>query len=120
MAKVKDVKSSPVKITLADGVERELRFTLNAMAELEDRYGSVEKAFDALEQNSIKALRCVLWAGLLSDDPELTEQQVGGMIDLQYMTEIMEVLGSAFEKQMPEAKPEVVTEGVVKEADPKG
>lgn len=101
MANVKDVKSKAVKITLTDGVEREIRFTLNAMAELEDRYGTVDKAFEELDKNSIKALRCVLWAGLIHEDPSLTEQQVGNLIDLQYMQDLMTSLGSAFEANMP-------------------
>lgn len=101
MANVKDVKSKAVKITLTDGVEREIRFTLNAMAELEDRYGSVDEAFKQLDNNSIKALRCVLWAGLIHEDPSLTEQQVGNLIDIQYMQELMTSLGTAFDANMP-------------------
>ena len=102
MANVKDVKSKAVKITLTDGVERTIKFTLNAMAELEDRYGSVEEAFKQLDNNSIKAVRCILWAGLIHEDPELTEQQVGNLIDIQYMQELMASLGEAFDADMPE------------------
>lgn len=101
MARVKDVKSKPVKITLRDGVEREIRFTLNAMAELEDKYGSVEAAFKALEKNSIKAVRFVLWAGLMHEDPELTEMQVGNLIDTTYMQELMGSVNTAFNGDMP-------------------
>ncbi len=101
MANVRDAKSKAIKITLNDGVERELKFTLNALAELEDRYGSVEAAFAALDKNSIKALRCVLWAGLLHGNPDLTEQQVGSLIDLTYMQTLMSTLGTAFEASMP-------------------
>lgn len=102
MANVKDVKSKAVKITLTDGVERTIKFTLNAMAELEDRYGSVEEAFRQLDNNSIKAVRCILWAGLIHEDPDLTEQQVGNLIDIQYMQELMASLGEAFDADMPE------------------
>lgn len=104
MANVKDVKSKAVKITLTDGVERTIKFTLNAMAELEDRYGSVEEAFKQLDNNSIKAVRCILWAGLIHEDPDLTEQQVGNLIDIQYMQELMASLGDAFDANMPEAE----------------
>lgn len=104
MANVKDVKSKAVKITLTDGVERTIKFTLNAMAELEDRYGSVEEAFKQLDNNSIKAVRCILWAGLIHEDPDLTEQQVGNLIDIQYMQELMASLGDAFDADMPEAE----------------
>lgn len=102
MANVKDVKSKAIKITLNDGVERTIKFTLNALAELEDRYGSVDEAFKQLDNNSIKAVRCILWAGLIHEDPELTEQQVGNLIDIQYMQELMASLGEAFDADMPE------------------
>lgn len=102
MANVNDVKSKAIKITLTDGVERTIKFTLNAMAELEDRYGSVEEAFKQLDNNSIKAVRCILWAGLIHEDPDLTEQQVGNLIDIQYMQELMASLGEAFDADMPE------------------
>ena len=102
MANVKDVKPKAVKITLTDGVERTIKFTLNAMAELEDRYGSVEEAFKQLDNSSIKAVRCILWAGLIHEDPDLTEQQVGNLIDIQYMQELMASLGEAFDADMPE------------------
>jgi len=102
MANVKDVKKSKdVKIKLKDGVERTLVFDLNAMAELEDKYGSVDAAFEMLDKNSIKALRFILWAGLIHEDENLTERQVGSLIDMQYMQEIMGTLGEAFEADMP-------------------
>lgn len=101
MSNVKDIKSKEVKITLTDGVERRLLFDLNAMAELEDRYGSVDNAFEALQENSIKALRCVLWAGLIHDNPELTEHTVGSLIDIQWIESIVGTLSEAFDTSMP-------------------
>lgn len=100
---VSDVKSKSVPITLQDGKERHLRFTLNALAELEDRYGSVEEAFKKVEGGtSIKALRTVIWAGLIWEDPDITEQDVGNLIDIAYMQEMIEALGGAFEADMPQ------------------
>ena len=55
-----------------------------------------------LDNNSIKAVRCILWAGLIHEDPDLTEQQVGNLIDIQYMQELMASLGEAFDADMPE------------------
>jgi len=102
MSNVKDVKRKAIKIVLSDGVERELKFTLNAMAELEDIYGEAQKAFDLLEKNSFKALRCILWAGFLHIDEEnLTEKQVGNLIDMAYISELIERLNSVFESDMP-------------------
>lgn len=101
MSNVADVKSKTVKITLNDGVERTLKFTLNALAELEDKFGSVQAAFDKLEkENSMKALRAVLWAGFIHESPNLTELEVGNLIDMAYMQELVETLGEAFEQDM--------------------
>ena len=72
------------------------------MAELEDKYGSVEAAFNKVEQdNSVAALRFVLWAGLSWEDDELTERTVGNLIDLNYMQEMIEKLGKALDSDMP-------------------
>lgn len=101
MANIENTKAKATKLTLCDGVERELRFTLNAMAEMEDRYGSVEKAFEALEANSIKAVRFVIWAGLLDNGEGLTEQQVGSLIDVQCMEDIVKSIHSAMNSDMP-------------------
>lgn len=102
MANLNEVRSKKIPITLNDGVERELKFTLNAMAELEDAYGSVEKAFEVLEKNnSIKALRKILWAGLLHEENPMTEMQVGNLVDIQYMQDLIGSLNEALEGDMP-------------------
>lgn len=102
MSNLRNAKPRVKTITLNDGVEREIRFTLNAMAELEDRYGSVEEAFKAMDSGSIKATRCILWAGLLDSDESLTEQQVGKLIDLDCMSRIMEDVAGALGDDLPE------------------
>ena len=102
MSNINDVKMKEAKITLNDGVERTLRYDLNAMAELEDRYGSVDAAFEALDSNSIKAVRCVLWAGLLYAEPELTEKQVGSLIDIASLKTLMKDVGDALQADLPE------------------
>ena len=101
MSNLHDVKPKAKTITLIDGVEREIRFTLNAMAELEDRYGSVAGAFEALEQNSAKAARFILWAGLMHSDEGLTEQQVGNLIDIAYLQNIMDTMSDALSEDSP-------------------
>lgn len=101
MAKLNEVKAKDVKLTLSDGVERTVKFDLNALAELEDRYGTVDAAFEALDSNSIKAVRFVLWAGLVHEDSELTEQKVGSLIDIKYLQELMGTLGEAMASDLP-------------------
>lgn len=103
MSNVKDVKPRVKTITLNDGVEREVRFTLNAMAELEERYGSVDAAFKALDSGSVKAARVVLWAGLMEANPDLTEQQVGSLIDITYLERTMSEISNALGADMPDS-----------------
>jgi len=103
MSNLRDAKPRVKTITLNDGVERELRFTLNAMAEMEDKYGSVDAAFKKLDEGSIKAARFILWAGLLHyEDSSLTEQRVGNLIDLQSMQQIMQSMSEAMSEDMPQ------------------
>lgn len=120
MSNVNQVKRKAIKVVLSDGKEREIKFTLNAMAELEDKYGSVEEAFKQLESGSIKAIRFMLWATIVSeDDEELTEKQIGTLIDMQSIGEIMEAMNSASNQDMPqetEVVGTVVSEVVVEDA----
>lgn len=110
MSNIRDVKSKEVKITLNDGVERTLKYDLNAMAEMEDRYGSVDAAFEALDNNSIKAVRFVLWAGLIHAEPDLTEQKVGSLIDITFLQSLVGTMGEAFSADLPVATPANVVE----------
>lgn len=101
MSNIADVRSRTIKIALNDGVERTIKFTLNALAELEELYGSVQNAFDKLEkENSMKALRSILWAGFLHETPDLTEQEVGNLIDVAYMQELVSTLNVALEQDL--------------------
>lgn len=102
MSNINSVKSKKTTITLLDGVERTIRFDLNAMAELEDRYGSVDNAFAELDKQSIKALRFILWAGLVHEDESLTEQKVGSLIDIKYLQDVTHTLGVALNADLPD------------------
>lgn len=129
MANVNHMKGKAVPIKLSDGKERTLKYTLNALAELEERYGTVEEAFKKLESNSIKAVRCILWAGLMHDkDPNtgrsLTEDEVGELLDVAYMQELMETMSVAMNSDLPNdesdhRKPALALLDGQKPADPK-
>lgn len=101
MSNLVDARAKITHITLRDGVKRELLYTLNAMAELEERYGSVDDAFKQLEAGRIKAIRFFIWAGLLHTEEGLTEMQVGDMIDMKCLEDIMATVGEAFNNDMP-------------------
>lgn len=102
MANVSDVKPKKRSVDLGDGVEREVVFSLNAMAELEDKYGSIDAAFNKVKSGSIAAVRFLLWTIMHDADESLTERQVGSMIRLDNISEIMGTLMEALESQMPE------------------
>ena len=102
MSNITDAKAKATPITLRDGVERELLYTLNALAEMEERYGSVEECFKALESNSIKAIRFTIWAGLLHTEENLTEQQVGNLIDVACLNNIVGTVTGALASDLPE------------------
>lgn len=102
MANVSDVKPKKRFVDLGDGVEREVTFSLNAMAELEDKYGSIDAAFNKVKSGSIAAVRFLLWTIMHDNDEALTERQVGSMIRLDNLSEVMETLMTALEDQMPE------------------
>ena len=104
MANLRDVKPRIKTITLNDGVAREVKFTLNAMAEMEDKYGSIDNAFKALDEGSIKAARFIMWAGLLHNDEQLTEQQVGNLIDMDCLQDLFAAMSDALGEDM--AQPE--------------
>ena len=102
MANVSDVKPKKRFVDLGDGVEREVVFSLNAMAELEEKYGSIDAAFNKVKSGSIAAVRFLLWTIMHDNDEMLTERQVGSMIRLDNINEVMETLITALEDQMPE------------------
>lgn len=102
MSNLKDVKRQPVMLKLSDGVERELKYTLNSFAMMEEKYGSVEAAMKAMEKGSIAAIRFMIYAGLIHADETLTEMKVGSMIDIQELNALTEKMNSVMTADMPE------------------
>ncbi|MED4840395.1 hypothetical protein P9695_08755 [Weizmannia sp. CD-2023] len=76
---------------------RHIRYTMNALAEIEDKLGYGLADLDG-KQLKIKEVRVILWAGLIHEDPELTEEQVGDMIDLGNMQYVQGKMSEAFEQ----------------------
>ncbi|MNG96003.1 hypothetical protein D3C79_550540 [compost metagenome] len=72
MSKAKAVRTPRVTIELG-GKTRTIVYDLNAFAELELKYGSVDKAMQALQGGSVIAARNMLWAGLIHDEAILDE-----------------------------------------------
>jgi hypothetical protein len=88
MSNVADIKTDGVEVILS-GQQHVIKFDLNAFAELEEKFGTIDKAMEVLQNGSIKGIRMLLLYGLLHEDENLTERQVGAMVginDLQALT----------------------------------
>lgn len=96
---LKNVRIKKVAIEL-DKV-RHLQFDLNAFAEMEEKFGSIEEALNILQKGKLKALRTILWAGLVHEDENLTEAQVGSFIDLTNIQQVAEKLNDAIMSALP-------------------
>jgi hypothetical protein len=74
---------------------RNLRYTMNALAEIEDQLGVPLSEMGEIKM-TIKNVRVILWSGLIHEDPELTQEEVGNMVDLENMQEVQEKIAEAF------------------------
>jgi len=111
---LRDVK--PIAVSLTLDKPRTLKFDLNAFAELEEIYGSMEQAFAAMQSGSMKAARTLLWAGLLHEDENLTPRQVGALVTLDNMEPVMDAISTALLDAMPASEEAPETEAIP--ADP--
>jgi hypothetical protein len=84
--------------------ERFIVFDLNAFADLEDEFGSLDKVFKALKAGRISTIRKFLYYGLKHEDEELTERQVGKLITIDALPKVQDALGVAIDNAMPEIK----------------
>ena len=75
--------------------KRTLRYTLNALAEIEDVLGVPLSQMSELEMG-VKTVRTMLWAGLLHEDENLTEKAVGNMVDFGNLEYIQTKVSEAF------------------------
>lgn len=100
MSNLMNVRPKEVAIE-CDGKTYPIVFDLNAIAELEDHYGSVEAAFEAVDSGSVKAIRKILWVGLLHHNDDITEREVGRMITMTNLPDIMAQVVSAMNNGLP-------------------
>ena len=130
MSNAKSVKAKESKINI-EGKEYIVKFTMNSFIELEEEFGSIDEAMDAIrgipvldkegnpvmqkvkdpetgeeveEQKrkmSLKAIRKFLFVGLMAKQPELTESDVGDVITLANMGEIMKAITDTMASSLP-------------------
>ncbi|MBD5503469.1 MAG: hypothetical protein HDR09_06920 [Lachnospiraceae bacterium] len=99
MSAIKDGRL-PVEL---NGKEFYLLFSLNALDEMQDRFGgydNLDKAFDQNNPTMIKDLRWLLTLvineGMDEGEQPLTEKQVGKMIHLGNLQQIKDAIFAAF------------------------
>lgn len=112
MSNVKDIKVRSVPILLG-GKKEKLIFDFNSYALLEDVYGTMELAFEALEKGSVRAIRDLIWAGLshtyldeLTDEMTITKVAIGKRLALSDLEVIADKLNLAIELSSPDRKEE--------------
>lgn len=102
-----NVRDNGVKITLDQ--ERTMKFSLNALCDLQDEYDDVMDVFGkAMNDRDFKVIRKLVYVSLRDEDESLTERQVGSMITMQNLTDVINVLGDVLAASVPEGKPEAV------------
>jgi hypothetical protein len=74
---------------------RHIRYTMNALAEIEDRLGVPLSEMKDVKM-TIKNVRVILWAGLIHEDKDLTLEEVGEMVDLGNFEEVQTKVAEAF------------------------
>jgi hypothetical protein len=74
-----------------------LRYDLNALVELEDKMGIPLSEMGNV-QITIRNIRSMLWAGVLHQAPEVTEQEIGKHVDMENMEEVQTAISKAFNK----------------------
>jgi hypothetical protein len=100
-----DIKQ--IGVTINIDKERHLIFDLNSFCDLEDKYGTIEKALGEMGKGSIKAIRYMLYLGLLNEDESLNEKKVGKLIKIENLGEVMNALKIAIAISAPEVKPDI-------------
>ena len=98
-----DIKGKRVPIELDR--TRYLIYDLNGLADLEEVVGDLDKFVKSLgkEKATLKMLRLLLWAGLVSEDETLTERGIGALILPSMFPELQNKVLLALNASMPSA-----------------
>jgi hypothetical protein len=95
------IKANKATLELG-GIDYELRYDLNAFAEIEEEYGSINELLAKMESGSAKAIRAMVWAGLLCNEDAPSEKEVGNLINMNDMQKIADAIQRALVNALPE------------------
>ncbi|MGF9978674.1 hypothetical protein [Viridibacillus arvi] len=95
--------NEPKKVELADGKEYEIKFDLNSLCSLQEKFGDdALTALSNIDGSDFKLIRTILFCVLEHED--LTEKEVGSLIDMTNISSVVEALSQAMENSMPESE----------------
>ena len=96
------MKDEGVKITL-DRV-RELKFDLNALCVLQEKFDDIEDAFKGLTKRDFKIIRTLVYAVLAhEEDDSFTEKDAGALVTMQNIGDVADALSKALDAAVPES-----------------
>ena len=113
MSKVKDVRPEKVMVTLGDGKDYALIYDFNAYCCVEEKYGALDTALEALAGGGLTAFRILLWAGLQHDHEAQfpTPRSVNDLIRMADLVKYAEAINAAMAQALPEVAPAPEGEG---------
>ena len=112
-----DAKTQGIKITLDK--PRKVIYNFNSFIALQqlfedERETSVDldELLKQAEKGNLRIIRALLWAGLVEDDPTLTELETGRIIDPYNLKAVTEALTKAITVSMPSPEQRPVPKSV--------
>ena len=102
MSNLGDVKEKEYVVMLDK--ERHIKFDLNSFVELEEKFGDIDKAFEAMSKGTMKSIRTLLWAGLVHEDEKLTERHAASLVSFENLDEVMAKIQLATGDALPSQK----------------
>ncbi len=100
---LEDIREKKTPITTLTGETKYLLFTLNAFAEIEETYESINNALSAIGDFRIKTIIDFIKVGLQHDNKEITNEEVSNLFDVG---DSIKAVNEALKKAMPESKEE--------------
>ena len=94
-----------VKVPLRLDRERTLILSFNALCRAEEVTG-INFLMGEFTFSSVRVMRALVWSGLLHEDPTLTLEDVGDLIEAAGVDDIAREIINAFAAAMPKPNPE--------------
>lgn len=103
MSNLQDIREKKVPVQVGEKTYN-LFFDMNAVASLEEKYGSVDEALGLLRSGKIEPVRFISWVGFLREHEALTLEQVGAMFDLSQVTGLIGKIYESLFNGFPEVE----------------